>query len=101
MTIFKWDLYEISTETSPVQGVMFRGRVRKFGLQQQRTILTENATDKENVVRFAVPHGEDVTEIKKFVSSIVADSQVTLIQAALKNPVLAQFRCNIESRYTI
>jgi acylphosphatase len=100
-SIMKWDIYEVSTGNSLIQGVKFRGRVRKFGINNKINILLENASDKENVVRFAVPSGEDTSDVEKFILEMVADSKIKLVEKSVENPVLSQLRTNIASRYEI
>ena len=51
--LLKWQLYEISSDTSSLNGVMLRGRIRKFGLENNIDVLAENTEDTENGVRFA------------------------------------------------
>ena len=99
--VLSWDVYEITTKGSSIQGVMFRGRIRKFALQNGITVLTENASDKENTVRFAVLAGESAEELERFIIGLVEDSQVELIQGDLRNPVLSKLKVNLEERYTI
>lgn len=55
----KWDIYEISCDCELLHGVKLRGRIRKFSIENNLTLLTENTSDKENVVRFAIPAGAD------------------------------------------
>ncbi len=59
MKIIKWDIYEITTESTPITGKMLRGRIRKFCLENNRNVLAENSKDVEDAVRFAIPEGED------------------------------------------
>ena len=51
--LLKWQLYEISSDSSSLNGVMLRGRIRKFGLENNINVLAENTEDAENGVRFA------------------------------------------------
>ena len=53
MTIL-WDIYEIQSNADALHGVMLRGRIRKFTIENNITCLAENASDKENTVRFAL-----------------------------------------------
>lgn len=99
--ILTWDIYEITTESSPIKSVMLRGRIRKFSLENNISLLTENASDADNTVRFAIIHKEDPTNIISFIKSLVDDSSVVLIKEALPNPVLSKMKVNIEDRYTI
>lgn len=67
--LIKWDIYEIKTETTPINGLMLRGRIRKFYLEKNRNVLVENIEDIENSVCFAIPTNEDSSEINKYVLS--------------------------------
>ncbi|MBT3730014.1 hypothetical protein HON59_02950 [bacterium] len=100
-TLITWDIYEITTEESEIHGVMLRGRIRKFAIQNNINLLAENASDLPNVVRFAVQYKEDVSSIISFIKSIVHDSSVALISESVPNPVLSKTVVNIEDRYTI
>lgn len=99
--MYKWDIYEITTRETPIQGVMFRGRIRKYALLNNINLLAENASDKENVVRFAIESGSSPEEIITFLKSIVSDVNVELIEKDLINPVLSKMKVNIEDRYDI
>ncbi|HMO78796.1 MAG TPA: hypothetical protein PJ997_00895 [Candidatus Paceibacterota bacterium] len=95
----KWDIYEITTTETPIHGVMLRGRIRKYAMANNINLLTENASDKENTVRFAVEKDFDPKEIVAFIIEVVPDAEITLIQKELVNPVLSKMKVNIEDRY--
>ncbi|MDH5442019.1 MAG: hypothetical protein OEX08_00215 [Candidatus Nomurabacteria bacterium] len=99
--ILSWDIYEITTKESSIQGVMLRGRIRKYSLENNITLLTENATDAENTVRFGLLNKENIDEVISFIETIIPDSKVSLIQENLPNPVLSKMKVNKEDRYTI
>jgi len=99
--ILTWDIYEITTETSSIQGVMLRGRVRKYSLKNQITILLENASDRDNTVRFALPAGDNPETVINFTKTLAQDAEITLKQESLPNPVLSKMKVNNEDRYTI
>ena len=40
-----WDIYEIESGGDALHGVMLRGRIRKFTIENRTTCLMENATD--------------------------------------------------------
>lgn len=101
MNILSWDIYEITTTESQIHGVMMRGRIRKYALEKNVTLLTENASDKDNVVRVAVLEGASIDKITNFVRSIFADAEMTLVNQGVRNPVLSKMKVNDESRYTI
>ena len=97
-----WDVYEIhATEEHPVVGVMFRGRIRKFCLEKNRNILLENATDAEKNVRFAVPAGEDPSDIQEYILKTSPDATFTQVFENIPNPILSKLQTNIEGRYTL
>lgn len=99
--IIKWDIYEIRTGETPIVGVMFRGRVRKYCLEQNRNVLVENAQEADGAVRFAVPTGEDVSGILAYLGTIVPDVKIEMVQENIPNPVLSKLIVNIEDRYTL
>ena len=96
-----WDIYEITTKNSPIHGVMLRGRLRKLALDHSCTLLVENASDKENCVRFAVFAGESPTYLITYLEGILDDVDVTLCKSNLANPVLSKLKVNLEERYTL
>lgn len=100
MELILWDIYEIRTET-PVIGVMFRGRIRKFCLEKDRNILIENTQDINNLVRFAVPANEEVEEIVTYIRTISPDAVAEQVLKAVPNPVLSKLKVNIEGRYKL
>jgi acylphosphatase len=99
MKLLKWDIYEISSKDR-IHGVKFRGRIRKYGLLNEINVLTENATDADNSVRFAVISGTDVTGLKKQIKNM-AKCSIKLVKKGVVNPVLSKMRVNIEDRYEI
>lgn len=96
-----WSIYEITTEGTIIHGVMFRGRLRKFAILNDIELLTENASDLENAVRFAMPTKQQLEEIIVFIKSITNDAKVELILEDVKNPVLSKLNINKEERYTL
>lgn len=101
MEIIKWDIYEIRAGSVPITGVMFRGRIRKFFLEKNRNVLTENTQDIEGSVRFAIPAGEDSSEVKDYIDTISPGTVVELVKENIPNPVLSKLIVNIEDRYTL
>lgn len=99
--LIKWDIYEIKTETTQINGVMLRGRIRKLCLESDRNVLVENTEDIENSVRFAVPTGEDSSEIEKYILSVAPDANIDQVMASISNPVLSKLKVNQEERYTL
>ena len=101
MEIIKWDIYEIKTKSTATNGVMLRGRIRKFCLESNRNVLAENTSDIENTVRFAIPSGEDSSAITEYLNQILPDVSVDLVKENVPNPVLSKLKVNIEDRYTL
>ena len=97
--LIRWDIYEIRTESTPIHGVKLRGRIRKLGIDGGFNILCENATDKGNCVRFAIPVGERPGRIVEYLQSVVADVSVGLLEEAVANPVLSKLVVNEIGRY--
>ena len=96
-----WDIFEITTTNTLVQGVMLRGRIRKFSLTEDFQLFVENATDKENCVRFAVSKKEDATKVIAYLKSRITDVSVAHLAEGVPNPVLSKMKVNDESRYTL
>ena len=42
-----WNVYEISARESSLNGVMLRGRIRKYGLENSINVLTENKINSD------------------------------------------------------
>lgn len=101
ITLLTWDIYEIRTTQTEIHGVMLRGRIRKLGLQHARNVLCENASDAENCVRFALPHGESPDIFIDYLKSIIPDVAVTPVATEVANPVLSKLQVNKEERYTL
>jgi hypothetical protein len=101
MPILKWDVYEIQTEDSSINGVMLRGRIRKLCLEEGLNVLTENTQDIENSVRFAVLTEEPADHIIEYLTEILPDVRITKVLEETPNPVLSKLKVNIEDRYTL
>ena len=96
-----WDIYEITADQTPIHGVMLRGRLRKFGLHKGFSVLTENASDKKNCVRFAVLTKRDAENVTGYVHSVVEGAQINQVASSVQNPVLSKLQVNDASRYTL
>jgi hypothetical protein len=96
-----WNIFEISSKQDVLHGVSLRGRIRKFSIENNIICLVENASDKENLVRFAVPDDLDPIKIFEFVKNILPDSDIIEVQKSIQNPVLSKLKINDLSRYTI
>ncbi len=102
MKLLDWSVFEI-TSKNDLQGVMFRGRLRKFALEKEINLLAENDEQNKNCVRFAVliSQSEKIPIIKNFIQDkINADATIKFI-GDFYNPVLSKMKVNDESRYTI
>lgn len=94
------DIYEITTDTTAIHGVMMRWRIRKLCLQNMQNVLLEN-DEKENIVRFAVLHDESIEKIQIYLCSILSDVHINKIIDNIQNPILSKLQTNDESRYTL
>ena len=97
--IISWDIYEITNEKTSLLGIKLRGSLRKFSLDNAFNLLTENAYDKDNCVRFAVLAGMNTNSIYKFLQTLISGSQVSLILSGINNPVLSKLKVNDVVRY--
>ena len=96
-----WNIFEVTTESTPIHGVMMRGRIRKFALENEIELLTENASDVENTVRFAIHSEQKPNQVIDFIKILITDSKVELVLENIKNPVLSKLKVNKEERYSI
>jgi hypothetical protein len=96
-----WDVYEISSEKSLLNGVMLRGRIRKLGIEKKFNVLVENTEDAKNGVRFAVINSKDKEVITKYLKEIIDDVRVSTVLEKCPNPVLSKLKVNVESRYSL
>lgn len=96
-----WNVYEISAEDSLLNGVMLRGRIRKFGLENGINVLAENAEDVENGVRYGTLSSEDGELVGDYVRSVIGDAVIRLVDEGVINPVLSKLKVNKEERYEL
>lgn len=96
-----WDIYEINSDANTLHGVMLRGRIRKFAIENGITCLTENASDKENVVRFALLNNDEPIRIFEFVQSLIPGAVIEKVLESIENPVLSKLKVNDITRYSI
>ena len=99
--MISWQIYELTSEQDSLNGVMLRGRIRKFGIENDIDVLAENTEDQENGVRFAVQSNDEAERITQYLRSIIADVAVELVLRDVQNPVLSKMKVNDESRYTL
>lgn len=96
-----WNVYEINSEKSSLNGVMLRGRIRKLGIEHRINVLVENTEDIENGVRFALIDGQGEDVITEYVKEIIDDAKIRLVLEKCPNPVLSKLKVNIDSRYKL
>lgn len=99
--ILSWDFYEIRSAGAALHGVKLRGRIRKFTIEKKITCLMENASDEENVVRFALIATANPEMILEFITSIVPDAVITESLKDVQNPVLSKLKINDSTLYSI
>lgn len=99
--LLNWHIHEVTTQNTEIHGVMLRGRIRKLGLERGFNILCENATDKENCVRFAVLSGNDAKIVEDYLAHTITDVVIELVAENIHNPVLSKIKVNKEERYTL
>lgn len=104
--LFTWKIYEV-TSKNDLQGVKFRGRLRKYAISEEINLLVENDEINKNCVRFAVLDenfgATQITDelIKNFIKEkIDKDAHITFIES-VQNPVLSKLKVNDTERYKI
>ncbi len=96
-----WDIYEIQSDADKLHGVMLRGRIRKFTIENDIVCLAENASDKENAVRFALLANTDPAKVAGIIQQLIPGSSVSKVLESVKNPVLSKLKVNDLSRYPL
>ena len=96
-----WNIYEIQSDADTLHGVMLRGRIRKFTIENNITCLAENASDKDNAVRFALLEDVDPASATEFILNLIPGSKVDLVLESVENPVLSKLKVNDISRYSL
>ncbi len=99
--ILQWDFYEIRSKGVPLHGIKLRGSIRKFTIEKQITCLMENASDEENVVRFALISDTNPKPITEFVRRLLPEADIRESLKNIPNPVLSKLKVNDSSRYEI
>lgn len=97
----KWNIYEIQSNADALHGVMLRGRIRKFTIENNITCLAENASDKDNAVRFALLKDVDPAPVTEFILNLIPGSKVDLVLESVENPILSKLKVNDISRYSL
>lgn len=72
-----------------------------FFNRERNTCLVENASDEENVVRFALQAGSDQRQVIDFVQSILSGATIIEPLKSIPNPVLSKLKVNDPDRYDI
>ncbi len=99
--LLNWDIYEIRCDCKTLHGIKLRGRIRKFAMDNDITCIIENASDEENVVRFALIADSDSGPVSSFVKSILPEAVITESLKSIPNPVLSKLKVNDSARYEI
>lgn len=95
-----WDIYEITAQ-SQLLAVKCRGRLRKFAIQEGIAFLTENASDIENSVRFALPTGDSPDAMIGFIKNLFSDAKIECVLQNIPNPVISKLKINDIDRYEL
>lgn len=100
------NIYEVSTKHTPIHGVKFRWTIRKLGIQHDITVLLENASDKDNVVRFALitvspTLDQDIEIISNYIYQKIPDASIQKVLSSIQNPVLSKLDINNSDRYVV
>lgn len=99
--MISWSLYAITSKSSTLHGVKFRGRIRLFALKNNIDVLVENATDVSNCVRFAVLNRSHAQLIRDEVHRIMPECSVDELEESIRNPVLSKLKVNDHKRYEV
>jgi hypothetical protein len=100
-SLLLWNVYEISSESSSLNGVMLRGRIRKLGIEKGFNVLAENTEDATNGVRFAVLNDRDKETVDVYLKETIDDVKIGVVIEKCPNPVLSKLKVNVESRYDL
>lgn len=99
--MMKWDIYEISSAKHQLVAVKCRGRIRKYAIEQGIDLLTENATDAEGRVRFALLAGISPQPIEAYIRTLFNEVQIERVLCNVQNPVLSKLKINDTTRYDL
>ncbi len=97
--LLSWDFYEIRAKRVALHGVKLRGRIRKFTIENDISCLMENASDEENVVRFALLSSTNSKLVSDFIKNQVPEAVITKSLKNIPNPVLSKLKVNDSTRY--
>lgn len=99
--ILSWDFYEIRSTGTALHGIKLRGKIRKFTIGNNISCLMENASDEENVVRFALLANTDPKQIIDFVKKVIPEAVIAESLKNIPNPVLSKLKVNDSTRYEV
>ncbi len=94
-----WNIYEVESSKNQLHGIKLRGTIRKFTIENNINCLVENASDKENVVRFALLEEKNLESLLSFINKLIPDAKITLVLNSIPNPVLSKVKVNDLNRY--
>lgn len=98
--LLEWNIYEVTSEND-LQGVKFRGTLRKFSIEKGINLLVENDEKDKNCVRFAVLSDIQESEVQilfEFIKQIDNKIEIEFVDKII-NPVLSKLKVNDVSRY--
>jgi hypothetical protein len=92
--MLKWDVYEIYSTVEKLHGVKCRRRIRNYCIKRDINVLSDNATDKDNVVRYATLAGRDNGDLEGFLHGEFKELEIIKISSGIVNPVLSKWKIN-------
>lgn len=101
MSLLYWNIYEVKTQTTSINWVKLRGRIRKLCLEHTMNVLVENTSDIEKSVRFALLADQSSELIVNYLLWLFDDVTIELVLEKVANPVLSKLKVNLEERYTL
>ncbi len=75
----EWEIYEMHSDTAPIQGVGCRGRIQLFALTHGLQVKAWNLENGN--VRFAVPKGTDAKALHAHLKKIYKGLRIRKIAA--------------------
>ena len=97
--LLHWDIYEITAPNTALHGIKLRGRIRKLAIEAGINCLVENATDQENVVRFAIEAKNNPDDLYAIIKGLLPDASINCVLQNIPNPVLSKLKVNMLERY--
>ena len=96
-----WNIYQVSSRGSFLNGVSLRGRLRKLGIEKNINVLTDNAEDGTNIIRFATLSSNDAEIVSVYLKKTISDVDIELKIEAIPNPVLSKLSVNETTKYKL